>query len=231
MKKTICLLLCTALLVAAGAVFASAETIDPDGFVFKVNYVNKTLAGEDTIIATSQDAVAKANLRWAVSVILEKVDGNLYKVAAAPIAGTGADPAITLKAGQIVLGVHSATNQVDDVAEFPNVIAKVNAAALKVGMFITLSGIDLSKEGDVSNGKATCSAEDPRGDSSTGASSESEPASSEAPASSESSAVSASSGPAGSSNTPQTGDRGLIAFALLAVAALAGTAVAFRKRG
>jgi hypothetical protein len=228
MKKTLSVLLAALLLCSLCAIFAAAEDVNPDGYAFKVDTVNIAVAGEKTTIITKQDLIPSANMKWSVNIVLDKVADGLYKAAGDAVPGSGSDPDITLEEGQIILAVHSSTSDPAQIDEYPNVYGKLNAAAIKAGMFIQLSGVDLTVDGAVENGTATCTVEDPRtADTSTGTS-EAEP--SEAESSAAESTVAPVSSAAESSKTPETSDAGITALIVVALAALAVTVTVIRKR-
>ena len=167
-------------------------------------------------------------MKWSVNIVLDKVADGLYKAAGDAVPGSGSDPDITLEEGQIILAVHSSTSDPAQIDEYPNVYGKLNAAAIKAGMFIQLSGVDLTVDGAVENGTATCTVEDPRtADTSTGTS-EAEP--SEAESSAAESTEAPASSAAESSKTPETSDAGITALIVVALAALAVTVTVIRKR-
>ena len=228
MKKTLSVLLAALLLCSLCAIFAAAEDVNPDGYAFKVDTVNIAVAGEKTTIITKQDLIPSANMKWSVNIVLDKVADGLYKAAGDAVPGSGSDPDITLEEGQIILAVHSSTSDPAQIDEYPNVYGKLNAAAIKAGMFIQLSGVDLTVDGAVENGTATCTVEDPRtADTSTGTA-EAEP--SEAESSAAESTEAPASSAAESSKTPETSDAGITALIVVALAALAVTVTVIRKR-
>ena len=228
MKKTLSVLLAALLLCSLCAIFAAAEDVNPDGYAFKVDTVNIAVAGEKTTIITKQDLIPSANMKWSVNIVLDKVADGLYKAAGDAVPGSGSDPDITLEEGQIILAVHSSTSDPAQIDEYPNVYGKLNAAAIKAGMFIQLSGVDLTVDGAVENGTATCTVQDPRtADTSTGTS-EAEP--SEAESSAAESTEAPASSAAESSKTPETSDAGITALIVVALAALAVTVTVIRKR-
>ena len=228
MKKTLSVLLAALLLCSLCAIFAAAEDVNPDGYAFKVDTVNIAVAGEKTTIITKQDLIPSANMKWSVNIVLDKVADGLYKAAGDAVPGSGSDPDLTLEEGQIILAVHSSTSDPAQIDEYPNVYGKLNAAAIKAGMFIQLSGVDLTVDGAVENGTATCTVEDPRtADTSTGTS-EAEP--SEAESSAAESTEAPASSAAESSKTPETSDAGITALIVVALAALAVTVTVIRKR-
>ena len=228
MKKTLSVLLAALLLCSLCAIFAAAEDVNPDGYAFKVDTVNIAVAGEKTTIITKQDLIPSANMKWSVNIVLDKVADGLYKAAGDAVPGSGSDPDITLEEGQIILAVHSSTSDPAQIDEYPNVYGKLNAAAIKAGMFIQLSGVDLTVDGAVENGTATCTVEDPRtADTSTGTS-EAEP--SEAESSAAESTEAPASSAAESSKTPETSDAGITALIVVELAALAVTVTFIRKR-
>ena len=228
MKKTLSVLLAALLLCSLCVIFAAAEDVNPDGYAFNIDSVNVAVAGEKTTIITKQDLIPTANMKWSVNIVLDKVADGLYKAAGDAVPGSGSDPDITLEEGQIILAVHSSTSDPAQIDEYPNVYGKLNAAALKAGMFIQLSGVDLTVDGAVENGTATCTVEDPRtADTSTGTS-EAEP--SEAESSAAESTEAPASSAAESSKTPETSDAGITALIVVALAALAVTVTVIRKR-
>ena len=229
MKKTLSVLLAALLLCSLCAIFAAAEDVNPDGYAFNIDSVNVAVAGEKTTIITKQDLIPTANMKWSVNIVLDKVADGLYKAAGDAVPGSGSDPDITLKEGQIILAVHSSTSDPAQIDEYPNVYGKLNAMAIKAGMYIQLGGgIDLTVDGVVKNGTATCTVEDPRtADTSTGTS-EAEPSETESSAA-ESPAAPVSSA-AESSKTPETSDAGIMALIVVALAALAVTVTVIRKR-
>lgn len=228
MKKTLSVLLAALLLCSLCVIFAAAEDVNPDGYAFNIDSVNVAVAGEKTTIITKQDLIPSANMKWSVNIVLDKVADGLYKAAGDAVPGSGSDPDITLEEGQIILAVHSSTSDPAQIDEYPNVYGKLNAAAIKAGMFIQLSGVDLTVDGAVENGTATCTVEDPRtADTSTGTS-EAEP--SEAESSAAESTEAPASSAAESSKTPETSDAGITALIVVALAALAVTVTVIRKR-
>lgn len=229
MKKTLSVLLAALLLCSLCVIFAAAEDVNPDGYAFNIDSVNVAVAGEKTTIITKQDLIPTANMKWSVNIVLDKVADGLYKAAGDAVPGSGSDPDITLKEGQIILAVHSSTSDPAQIDEYPNVYGKLNAMAIKAGMYIQLGGgIDLTVDGVVKNGTATCTVEDPRtADTSTGTS-EAEPSETESSAA-ESTAAPVSSA-AESSKTPETSDAGITALIVVALAALAVTVTVIRKR-
>ena len=229
MKKTLSVLLAALLLCSLCAIFAAAEDVNPDGYAFNIDSVNVAVAGEKTTIITKQDLIPTANMKWSVNIVLDKVADGLYKAAGDAVPGSGSDPDITLKEGQIILAVHSSTSDPAQIDEYPNVYGKLNAMAIKAGMYIQHGGgIDLTVDGVVKNGTATCTVEDPRtADTSTGTS-EAEPSETESSAA-ESTAAPVSSA-AESSKTPETSDAGIMALIVVALAALAVTVTVIRKR-
>lgn len=228
MKKTLSVLLAALLLCSLCAIFAAAEDVNPDGYAFKVDTVNIAVAGEKTTIITKQDLIPSANMKWSVNIVLDKVADGLYKAAGDAVPGSGSDPDITLEEGQIILAVHSSTSDPAQIDEYPNVYGKLNAAAIKAGMFIQLSGVDLTVDGAVENGTATCTVEDPRTADTSIGTSEAEP--SEAESSAAESTEAPASSAAESSKTPETSDAGITALIVVALAALAVTVTVIRKR-
>ena len=229
MKKTLSVLLAALLLCSLCAIFAAAEDVNPDGYAFNIDSVNVAVAGEKTTIITKQDLIPTANMKWSVNIVLDKVADGLYKAAGDAVPGSGSDPDITLKEGQIILAVHSSTSDPAQIDEYPNVYGKLNAMAIKAGMYIQLGGgIDLTVDGVVKNGTATCTVEDPRTAAASTGTSEAEPSETESSAA-ESTAAPVSSA-AESSKTPETSDAGIMALIVVALAALAVTVTVIRKR-
>lgn len=235
MKKTLSVVLAALLLCTLCVVFAAADEPTASDYVFGVDNVN-ALAGETTNIYTYGE-----NLNaWAVIILLDKVEDNLYKVSGTPDVGAGDPRNITLADGQILLVVHSSTNDPAQADQYPNCFDKNAAMALTDGMFVQLSGIDLTVDGAVENGTATCTVEDPRtADSSSEAepseavSSEAEPSeavSSEAASSVAASSEAVSSSEAESSKSPDTSDAGVTALIIVALSAIAVTVTVIRKR-
>ncbi|MBO5869220.1 MAG: leucine-rich repeat protein [Clostridia bacterium] len=178
MKKVIATLLSVVLLAAMLIVPVSAlswkdnQTQDEDGlyifdnaygFVFKVNSVNGVISGEDATIVTSTEKYNVCNAKWSISVVLDKVEENVYSVNRVieyyGAFGEDTDD-VSLTDGQIVLVVHSAGSLPEDEnGTYPNWQSKVAALALKVGDKITLANIDLAA-GIVDNGTATVESKD-----------------------------------------------------------------------
>ena len=199
MKKTLSIVLAALLLCTLCVVFAAADEPAASDYVFGVDNVN-ALAGETTNIYTHGE-----NLNaWAVIILLDKVEDNLYKVSGTPDVGAGDPRNITLADGQILLVVHSSTNDPAQADQYPNCFDKNAAMALTDGMFVQLSGIDLTVDGAVENGTATCTVEDPR--------------------------TADSSSEAESSKSPDTSDAGVTALIIVALSAIAVTVTFIRKR-
>ena len=98
MKKTLSVVLAALLLCTLCVVFAAADEPTASDYVFGVDNVN-ALEGETTNIYTHGE-----NLNaWAVIILLDKVEDNLYKVSGAPDVGAGDPRNITLADGQILL--------------------------------------------------------------------------------------------------------------------------------
>ncbi len=111
-----------------------------NGFTFTINGINGTIAGEDTYIIDSADAYATCNPNWAISVQLRPTEDGLYEVVrviATP--GSPENAAIEWEEGDIVLVVHSNHSGPKCIdwtgAEItcPNYQAKIAAVALKAG--------------------------------------------------------------------------------------------------
>ena len=169
MKKFLALALSALLFVAAFAVPVAAVdwkdgqttneagtyTFDNAyGFVFNVNSVNGTIAGEDATVITSAEEYNASNPNWAISVLLAPTsEANVYEVVTVVVtpgsAAAGMEKGINFDDGNIVLLVHSSgslpeqTKEDGTVQTFANWQAKVAAMALKTGDKITLAGIDL----------------------------------------------------------------------------------------
>ncbi len=144
MKKIIVLVSCVALMLCLAVLPVSAEA---DGFDFLSTasqfQVNGSIVGEGVVLITNNDSLPNANLRWAISVVLNPTEtAGVYTVAFGHT-GDGNDPAITLEEGQILLGVHSASSNTDQASEYPNVYGKLAAQALEAGDTVTITGIDL----------------------------------------------------------------------------------------
>lgn len=153
MKKIIILISCLALVCALAVLPVSAAT---DGFDFTSTatqvVVNGSIAGEDVVIITDSANISNANLKWAISVVLDLTDGGsgVYSVAFVHT-GDGNDPAITLEEGQILLGVHSASSDPAQIDQYQNVNGKNAAMALEQGDTVVFTGIDF-EAGTVSEG-------------------------------------------------------------------------------
>lgn len=159
--KKLSLLIAIFVVFSLAVINVSAE-VNPNGYVFNIKAVNSSHSGEDNILFTTQDAAENGNLKWAISVVLELVETNVYKVKEV-ITGAGEVPTISLKKNDIVLGAHSSTSKVEMADEYPNVMSKLVAGALEKGMYIKLSGIDLDAM-TATDGKATVSKKKPAGD-------------------------------------------------------------------
>ncbi len=144
MKKILVVLSCLVLVLSLSVLSVSAAT---DGYDFVSTAsqvsVNGSIVGEGVVIITESDNIPTANLRWAISVVLDLTDGGtgVYMVAFVHN-GDGNDPAITLEEGQILLGVHSASSDPSFIDQYQNVNGKLAAQALEQGDTIAFTGID-----------------------------------------------------------------------------------------
>lgn len=163
MKKLVAVIFTVILTVSVLTICVSAEEINPDGYAFDISGVNTKIESENAIIVTKQEVIADANLKWAVVIYCEKVEDSIYKVKADTKNPSGNPPELTLGNDEIVIGVHSSTSDTSLIDEYPNAIQKVTALEVKAGMFFKLEGIDL-ESGEVTDGKAVCSAKQPASD-------------------------------------------------------------------
>ncbi len=158
MKKFFAVLLSAVLLVSMLAVAVSAAswknesdwTVSEDGavafpnaygYVFDIDYVDGTIAGEDATIVTSADAYAVCNPNWAISVALKATENaneySVVKVVECP--GSAAAAGIDWSATDIVMVVHSATSIPAEGSLYGNWKSKVAALALKAGDLVTVN--------------------------------------------------------------------------------------------
>ncbi|PKM62913.1 MAG: hypothetical protein CVU97_03060, partial [Firmicutes bacterium HGW-Firmicutes-21] len=165
MKKFIAVLLSIVLISTLSAVFVTADEESVDGFVFSISAVDTKVVAEGGLIITSQEALAASTAGWAILILCEKVEDNLYKAKSDVIAPTPAGATdlstVIMGANDIVIVIHSATSNPDNAAQYPNVFSKLAALKIKAGNYFTLSGIDLTAK-TATNGKATVSLTDPR---------------------------------------------------------------------
>ncbi|MBO5785743.1 MAG: discoidin domain-containing protein, partial [Clostridia bacterium] len=156
MKKFLALLLSALLVVAAFAIPVAAVNWEDGqvegedgnytfdnayGYVFNINYVDGTIAGEDNTIITSEEEYNACNPNWAISVLLAPTsEANVYEVALEPVvtpgsAANGIAKGINFNDGNIVLVAHSSYSNPNGT----NWQSKLAACALNVGDKITLS--------------------------------------------------------------------------------------------
>lgn len=125
------------------------------GYVFDIAGLNAAVSETNTICTDNENWQAKG-YGWSVSVVLEQVEGDVYKVVKtynAPQLGGApwTDHVEDLADGQIAMVVHSSgsrPNAAGDysetaVVEYANWENKVAALALAAGTEVTLAGIDL----------------------------------------------------------------------------------------
>lgn len=152
MKKVLVIVSCLVLVLSLSVLSVSAAT---DGYDFastaKQVSVNGTVVGEGVVIITDGSLISSANLKWAISVVLDVADAKGVYIVAYVHTGDGNDPAITLEEGQILLGVHSATSDPAQSGEYQNVNGKLAAQALEAGDTVAFTGIDF-ETGTVSEG-------------------------------------------------------------------------------
>ena len=144
MKKALVIFSCLVLVLSLSVLSVSAAA---DGYDFVSSavqvVVNGSIVGEGVVIITESDNIPTANLKWAVSVVLDATETEgVYSVAFVHV-GDGNDPAITLEEGQILLGVHSATSDPAQIDQYQNVNGKNAATALEQGDTVTFTGVDL----------------------------------------------------------------------------------------
>lgn len=177
MKKLFAILLSTALLaslLAVCTISVGAKTWEDDqtvddagdyifdnayGFVFNINYVDGTIAGEDNTLITNSTAYASANPNWAISVFLVETETEgvyaVQSVVATPAATEGWDinsiwPADT----DLCLIAHSSYSNPNGT----NYQAKCAAVALEAGDLIAINAAQTTAT--VSNEDGTFPAED-----------------------------------------------------------------------
>jgi hypothetical protein len=199
MKKILLLLITALFIVSVSSVFVSAEEINPDGFKFNIDKINASIAGEDGMIITKQEAIEKANLKWPIVIVCEKVSDNVYKAKSDAIKPTGTAPSLTLNANEIIIAIHSNTSDIAQKDQYKNVEQKVAAMNVKAGMYFKLEGIDVAA-GTVTNGTATCSTKKPDGTATTSSAAASSAAASSAAASSSAATSSAAASSAAASS-------------------------------
>ena len=157
MKKFLAILLSALLVVSALAVTVIADTVNWEdghtvddigdytfdnayGFVFNINYVDGTIAGEDNTLIVTPSAYVSSNPNWAISVFLAATDdANVYEVISvvscpANVEGWDINTLWPMSANACLIA-HSAYSN----ANGTNWQAKVAAMALKEGDKITIS--------------------------------------------------------------------------------------------
>ena len=157
MKKFLAILLSALLVVSALAVTVIADTVNWEdghtvddkgdytfdnayGFVFNINYVDGTIAGEDNTLIVTPSAYVSSNPNWAISVFLAATDdANVYEVISvvscpANVEGWDINTLWPMSANACLIA-HSAYSN----ASGTNWQAKVAAMALKEGDKITIS--------------------------------------------------------------------------------------------
>ncbi len=206
MKKIIVLISCLAL-CALAVLPVSAEA---DGYDFVSDatqvVVNGSISGEDVVIVTESDKISTANLKWAISVVLNATDSTGAYSVAFVHTGDGNDPAITLEEGQILLGVHSASSDPAQIDQYQNVNGKNAAMALEQGDTVVFTGIDfeagtVSDDASIVAGGAGASTDESEPANESAPADESVPADESAPASESTPAD--TSAPADSSDTTE----------------------------
>ena len=156
MKKFLAILLSSLLVVSALAVTVIADTVNWEdghtvddigdytfdnayGFVFNINYVDGTIAGEDNTLIVTPSAYVSSNPNWAISVFLAATDdANVYEVISvvscpANVEGWDINTLWPMSANACLIA-HSAYSN----ANGTNWQAKVAAMALKEGDKITI---------------------------------------------------------------------------------------------
>lgn len=209
MKKLLSFVI-VAVLCMTFAVSAMAEeyTLDASGnavfkntigYSFRIDDVNGTIEGEDSTILTSVDGLAGCGV-WSVYLVADYVSENVY-VAATNGTAMGGNPAnvTSLKDGQIIVVIHSASSRPTEAATYPNWEECARASAIHTGDYLILSGIDLAT-GACTNGTMTVSATNDGADSSNGDVSEEEESSAAESSAAESSEIAAESSVAVSSS-------------------------------
>ncbi|MBR5745792.1 MAG: hypothetical protein IKX92_00875, partial [Clostridia bacterium] len=168
MKRSIAIIVALLMVSVLGVAFANAEiwsdteSVAEDGnysygnaygFDFRIDKVNGVIGGEDATVITNADAYSVCNPNWAISIVLENVATDTYKVVRDPIVtpGSAANAAVEWTDDTVVMVVHSSTSSKAQAESheppYTNWQQKVVAMALKVGDIITFSGIDLTKDG------------------------------------------------------------------------------------
>ncbi len=137
MKKIVSLVLAVMLAAMCCSVFVAAEDI----YTFHVDGINRAHAGEDNFISNSNDALANANTKWAITIHLKHVEGNVYEAVVDAIVGKGESAPITLGEGEIAFSVHSSTSNVDEIDQYPNVNDKNAALEIKAGTYFVFNGV------------------------------------------------------------------------------------------
>ncbi len=168
MKKTIAILLSAVLLASMLSIAVSAASwkneddwtvIDEEGsvafpnaygYVFDINYVNGTIAGEDATMIDNADSYAACNPDWAISVALKATETegvySVLKVVQTP--GSAAKAGINWPETSLVMVVHSATSNPAEAASWPNWKSKVAALALTEGVLVKYEGTTVAVQNE-----------------------------------------------------------------------------------
>lgn len=243
MKRILSVLLVCVMLLAIGALAASA---DEPVYVFEIRTVNEHIKGEDAVLCTTQDAYDNCGPGWAITVLCDVVSENVLKVKDSPIVGKGELPKAAVGNGVVALVVHSATSDTAKSDQYPGVFAKVAAMQIEKGQFLVLEGIDLAAgtgagkatlvdklPGDISVDEPVESSEEPAASSEEPTESSEEPAaeSSEEPAAASSEAPAEeskneSAAPAESTEASEEEDGGLSAGTIALIVAAAVVVIA-----
>ncbi len=153
------ILLCFSFILGASAEYTigsdgNAKADTAVGYTFRIDKVNKSIAGEDSSVITTSEALGTVTSQWAVYFIAQKVQGNVYAVVGDAVSLAGNPHNAKLSEGQVAFFFHSSTSNPDKAADYPNWEDRVNAAAVKDGNYLVLEGVDLHT-GVVSGGKLT----------------------------------------------------------------------------
>lgn len=145
MKKIIVSVIALSLILALSVFPVSAAT---DGYDFassasSVSF-NSSVTGESVVILTDGSLIPSANLKWCISVVLDKSEANGVYTVAFVHKGDGNDPAITLEDGQILLAVHSSASDPAMEDQYQNVNGKLSALALEAGDKVAFTGFDFT---------------------------------------------------------------------------------------
>lgn len=168
MKKIISLAVAMALVLCFTSVFVSAE--GADGYEFAITGVNGSHSGEDNYISTNAEAFANVNAKWAITILLEHVEGTTFKAVQDAIAPTGTAPELEFTDTRIALSVHSSTSDTSLADTYPNVFAKNAAIAVTAGMYFTFKNVTLENvlAGNIGDkAVAACSLKAPDNDDTT----------------------------------------------------------------